>query len=750
MQNLIFSPCLKANVQTKHRTNIFLVANIFSVLSIFVSSISAQPKALFEATPFPEKTRNYDVLHYKIDLRLDFAQEAFFGETTVSFRALQDGLKKIELDAETFRVKDVRDFQGKALKFEYAPSLRHRQGGLQIELGKSLKYDEKAAVTIRYEAIGVKPDPTKFGMSADYDLGLTFKKATESRNVLANTLSFPEGARHWFPCNDTPNDKASQELIAHIPASMKALSNGKLISNTVKNGVRSVHWKQEKPHSTYLSVLVVGDYAVLHEQYKKVSLGYWVYPKEVPNAMRSFHQTPSIMAFMEELFGTAFPWDKNDQITIPGIGGGAESTGATVLGESTIHDERADPDFPSHWLVAHEAAHQWFGNLITARDWSETWLNESFATFAENDYIRHSLGEKEGQKYRMDKWNGYLQETNTKYTRPMRYRGFTMPNEHFDRHTYHKGSIVLHYLRAVMGKDAFTRSLALFLKRHAFQPATTEDLKDAIKDATGQNLDWFFNQWIDRAGHPSITVNYEWNEAERVVQLNVLQTQTLSEAVPLFNIKTQVELVFSNETIRVPFEAQSLKTGISYRIKPEHIGKPRIRFDPDMTLPAEVQYDVSEVEWRKILQDGNVRDQLLAVAYFGKDLEKYASLLQETAQKAPFWAIRQAATQVFVNASDPNRFADFFRAQLNDAHSRVRVSAVRGLAATKQTTHAPTLRTLFTNDKSYLVQAEALRALGACGNPSDISLLEAARTMASPRNVLQTAADEALRILRKP
>ncbi|HRR07889.1 MAG TPA: M1 family metallopeptidase [Rhodothermales bacterium] len=653
------------------------------------------------------------------------------------------------MDAETFRVKDVRGLEGKILKFEYAPSPQHRQGGLQIELGKSLKYDEKAAVTIRYEAIGVKPDPTKFGMSQGYDLGLTFKKATETRKILANTLSFPEGARHWFPCNDTPNDKASQELIAHIPASMKALSNGKLMSNTVKNGIRSVHWKQEKPHSTYLSVLVAGDYAVLHEQYKKVSLGYWVYPKDVSNAMRSFNQTPQIMAFMEELFGTAFPWDKNDQITIPGIGGGAESTGATVLGESTIHDERADPDFPSHWLVAHEAAHQWFGDLITARDWSETWLNESFATFAENDYIRHSLGEKEGQKYRMDKWNGYLQETSTKYTRPIRYRGFTMPNEHFDRHTYHKGSIVLHYLRAVMGKDAFTRSLALFLKRHAFQPATTEDLKDAIKDATGQNLDWFFNQWIDRAGHPILGVQYNWSETDKQLNLRIQQKQTVSDAVPLFELKTHIEVALPHTTQSFPIQISSADSTYILKLHEPSTGRPRIQFDPQMTLPAELQYDVSETEWRNILQTGSVRDQLLAIAYFGKELENYASLLQETAQKDPFWAIRQAATQVFVHAPDPNRFADFFRAQLNDVHSRVRVSAVRGLAATKQTIHAPILRTLFANDKSYLVQAEALRALGACGNPSDLPLLEAARTIASPRNVLQTAADEALRILRQ-
>ncbi|MBN8587772.1 MAG: M1 family metallopeptidase [Rhodothermia bacterium] len=715
--------------------------------------VSAQPKVLYQGDLVPEKTRPYDVLHYKIELKLDFEQNAFYGETTIQLRALQDRVQQLELDAETFSVMEVQNIHKQPLTFAFTPSSERRQGGLVIDLERALSYNDTLSVVIRYEAKGVKPIPTQFGMSADYDLGLTFKDANGTRPRLANTLSFPEGARHWFPCNDTPNDKASQELIAHVPANMQAISNGALVSETVHDGTRTAHWRQEKPHSTYLSVLVVGDYQAVRQTYGTLSLAYWVYPKAVPDALRSFNQTPQIMAFMERLFGMAFPWDRYDQITIPGIGGGAESTAATVVGESTIHDERADLDFPSHWLVAHEAAHQWFGNLVTARSWPETWLNESFATFAENDYIRASLGDKEGEKYRLDKWNGYLQEANTKYLRPIRYRGFALPNEHFDRHTYNKGSLVLHYLRNLMGEDHFTRAISLLLQRHAFQPVTTENLKDAIKDATGMNFDGFMDQWIDHAGHPSLEVSYEWDASDLQLKLRIRQLQDVSAAIPLFKLKTHILLNFTNGTVSIPLEiskADSTYYLTSTLIKNTFSGKPTVNFDRFMTIPMQLRYVLSKEEWLSLLKSSNFRDQILAIEHFGKNLDEHAAVLREEARLNTFWGVRQAITNVFVGTNNPIAYTDFFLTQLSDAHSRVRVSAVRGIAATKQKIHAKQLRLMYKTEKSYLVQAEILRALGSCGDLSDIPLLSAALASPSPRNILQSAANDAIQMVKKP
>ena len=199
-------------------------------------------------------------------------------------------------------------------------------------------------------------------MSASYDLGIDFKDETDENPQLINTLSFPEGARHWMPSYDHPNDRASHETLLTVRPEYKALSNGRLVSVTEEeNDLMTWHWHQELPHPTYLYVAVAGPYVVLEDSLRSIPVNYWVYPKDVDNAMRSFERTPEILEFMEELYGVPFPWIKFDQITIPGIGGGAESTTATVLGHVTIHDEHAEQDYPSDWLVAHEAAHHWFG-----------------------------------------------------------------------------------------------------------------------------------------------------------------------------------------------------------------------------------------------------------------------------------------------------------------------------------------------------------------------------------------------------
>ncbi|QOY85616.1 M1 family metallopeptidase [Paludibaculum fermentans] len=669
-----------------------------------------------------ERSRDYDVQHYRIELRLDEKTHSFQGSTRISLQPLKDAFTLCELDAETFTVLGVKDAEG-PLRFEQGP------GKLAVHLPRPYQYREAVSFTVAYEARGVKVDPEKYGMQKEYDLGLNFKDETQEHPAVINTLSFPEGARHWFPSNDQPNDKATSEVIATVRADYEVVSNGRLLETTRSGNTRTFHWSQEQPHSTYLFVLAAGPYVRVPDGGGPLPISYWVYPKDEKNATRSFGRTREIIQFFEREYGVPFPWAKYDQVTIPGIGGGAESTSATVVSDGTIHDEKADKDYPSHWLVAHEAAHQWWGDLVTMRGWSETWINESFATYGEYLYSKHSLGEDEGALNLALKRNRYLEEARTKYRRPIVSDRWTTPNQNFDRHTYEKGAAVLHMLRWSMGDREFQRATAHFLKKHSFQAADTHDLLIAIREATGQVQDSFFEQWIYQAGHPVFEVRWAWLEGEGAVELTVVQKQA-----PLFS--TPVDI--------------GVTTGSGKKVERLQIGKrdrqvfriacasrPRlVRFDEGNHLLMEMEFpkEVEELEYQ--LEHDDAMGRMWAASQLkGKGAE---AALRKAAHSDPFWAVRREALQ----ALEGN--AAFFSECVKDPKPGVRAAAIKRLAALKD---CGLMAERFRAEDSYAVQAEALRAMGSCGDRSQLPLLKEAAAMESPGQVLRRAAQSALGVL---
>ncbi len=664
-----------------------------------------------------ERSRPYDVLHYKIRLKLDQAQRSFDGETQITLRPLSDRFETLVLDAETFRVTAVDQHQ-----FTQSP------GQLTIRLARPYRYHEQFTVTIRYRAENVAIDPERYGMPPGYGLGLTFKPATAHHPALVHTLSFPEGARHWFPCYDHPNDKASSEVIATVATGNQVISNGVLKSVTEDAGRRekTFHWLQEQPHSTYLYVLAVGPYVQVTDPSGKLPVSYWVYPQDQPHVQRTFGQTRAIISFLERELGYAYPWPKYDQIALPDFGGGAESTNATVIGDGTLHDAKADKDFPSHWLIAHEAAHQWWGDLLTMRDWSHTWLNESFATYYEYLYMKHLLGEDEGALNLLAKQQAYLHEARDKYQRPIVYDRWAWPNDNFDRHTYQKGGVVLAMLRSVLGDEPFRRSITHYLRRHAFGSVDTHDFQLAIREATGQNVDWFFEQWIYRAGHPRLNVSYSWDG--RAVQLRVQQKSVyrLPVAIAVTTVAGKqlhrIELTRPDETFPLPSAAKPLL----------------VHFDEGNLLLKELTFAKSTDELLYQLSHDDVIGRLDAIAALRSQSTNaaVATALRQSATQDPQWAVRRDATLAV--PSD----AAFLRTRSLDPVSAVRVAALKALGDRRDASLADFFEQRFRTEDSYLAQAEAVRALGKCGARSP--LLREAAAMASPQDVVAKAARAAL------
>ncbi len=664
-----------------------------------------------------ERSRQYDVLHYRIQLKLNDAARSLEGETRISLRPLIDNFDTLVLDAETFRVTAVEH-----LRFEQTP------GKLTVHLNRPYRLDEEIAVTISYRAENVAIDPTRHGMPKGYGLGIAFKSETPDHPRLIHTLSFPEGARHWFPCYDHPNDKATSELIATVDASYQVIANGVLQGVTADRakGEKTFHWRQNQPHSTYLFAFAAGPYAQVTDKKGPLPISYWVFPAAVPDAERSFGKTREIIEFFNRELGYAYPWPKYDQITIPDFSGGAESTNATVIGSKAIHDGRADQDFPSHWLVAHEAAHQWWGNLVTMRDWSHTWLNESFATYYEYIYMKHLLGEDEGALNLRGKKRAYLAEAREKYVRPIVLDRWVWPNDNFDRHTYQKGGVVLAMLRSLLGDETFRRSITHYLRKHAFGSVETHDLQAAIREASGQGLDWFFDQWIFRAGHPIVDVSYTWEA--RSVKLSVRQKQPALHTLPVsVGVTTAAGKRVHRVWVRQRDESFSLPC-------PE---KPLlVHFDEEELLLKELDFKKSKEELLYQLAHDNVIGRMEAAAAlkpFAVE-QRVAAALRKSAADDPFWAVRRDA----IFPAD----AGFLRLRAtHDRSSAVRTAALAALGQLRDASLAVFFEERFRADDSYLAQAEAVRALSRLGGRT--ALLREAAAMKSPNDIVATAAREA-------
>ena len=690
-------------------------------LLLLAAALATQQVDIHSRPLREERGRDFDILHYRIELSLEEESRSLLGETTIRMVALGDQLTTCTLDAETFTVDRVLDRASRPLPFT------HRDGRLTIELDPPVLHGEEIAVTVHYSGTNIDVDADRYGMSEGYDLGLDFKIETDENPQLINTLSFPEGARHWFPSYDHPNDRATQETIVTVRADYEVLSNGRLVSvSEPTDGKRTWHWSQELPHPTYLFVLVAGPYVVLTDSAGDLPLHYWVYEKDVDDAMRSFERTPEIIAFFNEEYGYDFPWVKYDQITIPGIGGGAESTGATVLGASTIHNARAEQDFSSHGLVAHEAAHQWWGNLVSYRDWSETWLSESFATYGEYLYTRHAFGEDEAAVNLLGKKNAYLREAHERYMRPVVFKRWTYPNENFDRHTYQKGATILNMLRRILGDAPFRSAMTHFLTKHAFQPVDTHDLIDAIKEATGENIEWFFEQWIYRAGHPVLDVSYQWSKPAGRLSVRVRQTGDV------YRTPVQIGVHTPSRRYSETFWLESANATLELDVAEKPL---LVRFDEGNYLLKEWTFEKSTEELVYQLQNDDVIGRMWAASELGDH-----PAVAETARRDRFWSVRRAA----IEALGEKASVELLREAALDENSKVRAEAFRGLGETKNTELVPFIEERFRRDDSYVAQAEALRALGAIADPSSKTLLEEASGIDSPRDVVGRAARWAL------
>jgi aminopeptidase N len=514
--------------------------------------------------------RKVDIRQLALDVTPDLQKRTVRGEATFTFKPIAKPLDELRLDSVDLAVSAVtcsaklagHQVTDKEIVVTFAPP---------VPVGRETK------LTIRYSAQPVK--------------GFYFRTPATGYpegDTHVWSQGEPDEARHWFPCYDYPNAKFTTEITCRVPEGITVLSNGRQISSTKDaSGLVAVRWLQDKPHGTHLITLAAGRFTKLEEKYRDVPLQFYTPPSDAAEAALTFADTKPAMEFFEREIGVPYPWAQYGQVVVRDFHwGGMENTTLTTLTDRTLHRADTETLSSSEVLVSHELAHQWFGNLVTCKDWSHLWLNEGFATYYANLYMgdRHGRDELLYGLYR-DAQN-VLGRTNSP-PRAIHFRRYGTPYEQFDYRAYPKGGWVLHMLRCHLGDELFRRCIKTYVERHTFGIVVTEDLNAVIEELSGRSYDRFFDQWVYHALQPELEVNYSWDEKTKLVKISVRQTQTVNDNVMLFQFPLTLRFKSKAGTVdhRVHVKEKEEDFYVPLRQAPEIV-----RVDPEYSLLAKINF----------------------------------------------------------------------------------------------------------------------------------------------------------------
>lgn len=666
--------------------------------------------------------------HIRLELALDFEKQTIAGTCTTRLEARQ-GLKWLTFDAVELEVSGAK-VDGQDVDFE------HPGAKLTLKLKKPVKEGQEVTVRIAYKA---RPRRGLYFLKPD--------AGYPQRPLQAWTQGQDEDSRYWFPCLDAPAQKATTEVIATFPAEMTMLSNGACVDDKVTRGKRRMHYKLDRPHSPYLVTLVVGEFDEVVDNSAGCAVRT-LFPKgRKDDALRCVKRTPQMLSFFEDFTGQKYPWGDYAQVFVGEfIFGGMENTGATTLTDGVLHDARAHLDYSAEPLISHELAHQWFGDLLTCRDWPHGWLNEGFATYSEVLWKEHADSVDEADHQRWVDLQAYLEEANERYQRPIVARRFDEPIELFDRHLYEKGALVLHELRRRLGDADFRRVVHRYVARHREGAVETVDLARTVEEVTGKNFDRFFDEYVFQAGHVALKVEAKYSPEHKSVRLWVKQQQKHDPC----HLPLTVDWTVGQET-----KSQTLDLSQREQVfyLPAAKEPSTVIIDRRREILGTIDLDKPVGWWREELKKAPwSRAQTEAAMALGKDgsaasIEVLGASLKK---ESVFWGTRAACAKALGRIHSPHALAMLLRA-VHVKHPKARRAVVQALGEFREDAQATqALRGLCTKgDASALVEAEAARSYGKVRAPDAVKVLTAMLERPSFMDVIASGALDGLAASRQ-
>ena len=677
--------------------------------------------------------RMVDMLHIAIDVTPDFKQRSISAKARLRFKPLHDSVTEVKLNAQDLRIQQVTSAAAKM-------SAHHSTDSeLILTFAEPLPVDVEQEIEVTYTAF-----PRK---------GLYFRTAEMGYRPEDEHL-FTQGedieARHWFPCFDAPNEKSSSEIICRVPQKMTVLSNGKLISEEPSaDGLKAVHWRQEKPHVSYLISLVAGHFKKIEDQYKDIHLAFYTPVSQIDYAQNSFAETKEMMSFFEEEIGYPYPWEKYYQVCVQDfMWGGMENTSISTLSDRTLFPEETENLRSSQGLVAHELAHQWFGDLVTCKDWSQIWLNEGFATYYAHLYNLHKDGKEDFLYGMFNSARGFINRTVAEDSRPVVFRRYDAPTDLFNYLVYPKGAWILHMLRTELGPELFRKCIKTYLKRHEFDTVVTHDLISVVEELSGRSFDRFFDQWVFHPHHPELQVKYSWDSAQKHVKISITQVQQLTNEVALFHFPLKLRFKGPFGTVDRVLQIRDKQTDL---FVPLDSAPELFRVDPDYALLAKVTVDLPRPLLVAQLKDeSDVIGRIFALSQLGKARDQETvDLISERLRKDPFYGVRiEAAEALRTIHTDEALQALIDSARQDDARVRYKVSIE--VASFFNEKAAAFARQTIEKEKNPDILHYAVRAVGAYPAETNRNTLLAALKSDSYEEILADGAITALRSRSDP
>lgn len=675
---------MKKNLLTAIPGGIMLLVGLFSTASAQMPrqrDDNNPALKIYRATP----PKINDLINTRLDVRFDYKKCYLYGKEWVTLKPHMYATYTLRLDAKGMDIHNismVKNGRIFPLKYVYQDSL-----SLAIQLDRVYHNNESYTIYIDYTS---KPNELSHhkGSAAINDAkGLYFINPDgkdKNKPIQIWTQGETQASSAWFPTIDEPEQKTTDEISMTVPAKYVTLSNGRLASQKLNHdGTRTDTWKMDLPHSPYLFMMAVGDFKIYHDSWRGKPVDYYLEPKYAPYAKQIFGNTPEMIDFYSKLLGVDYPWNKYAQIVVRDyVSGAMENTSATLHGEQV--QETARQMIDSYYNtdaaqidIAHELFHQWFGDYVTCESWSNITMNESFADFSEMLWAEHKYGKDMADAHSYDAMEKYFMLPGGKNKDLVRFH-YIDKEDVFDAVTYEKGGRILNMLRNYLGDAAFFKGLNIYLKTNAFKNGEAQQLRLALEEASGLDLNWYFNQWYYGHGNPNLNITYKWDEGTKTETVYLAQTQ-------------------DGHPFILPFAVDVYAGGKKIRYKEWMRDKA-----DTLTFLSSTKPDLVNVDGDKVL---------LAQKNDGKSLDEYVFQYFN----APLFLDRyEAITAAAANQSDRGA-QKVMIAALKDKYYGLQIKAIRALdmsTAAIRDAALPILISLAHNDVNTLVRAAAIASLG--------------------------------------
>jgi len=675
------------------------------------------------------RARDYDLQHSRIALRFDVEQKKVIGDVTHSLSILRDGTSKIWFDSVGLTIESVTVNKSSA-KFESTADK------LIVRLPGAAKAGDKFDVAIRYEG---KPTKGMYFILPDKDY--------PDRPKQIWTQGESEDTRYYLPTYDYPNDRLTTETILTVPASWITVSNGKLISvSEAGKGWKTWDWRESVPSSTYLITVVAGEFDEVKDSWRGMPVTYYAPKGRGDRLPVNYSRTPAMIDLFSKKLGVDYPWEKYAQVMVDDfVAGGMENSSATTNTSSSLNHGKIAAELytDEDGLISHELGHQWFGDLVTCKDWGDVWLNEGFATFMETVWTEAHYGKDEADYQRWESARQWFGDGNL-FHKPIVRHDFDDSSE-FDGNAYGKGGWVLYMFRHQLGEDAFYRGLKHYLEVNRGKNVVTADLSKAIEESSHTNVDQFFSQWLYGAGAPKFDLRYTYDSGKHEVALTVKQTQKVEGRVGIFRVPVAVEITTSSGPKL--YEITVSKSEQIFTL-PADSAPLMVLFDKGGQILESAEFHKEKKEWLYQLKNATEfadrADAAMALEKIKND-EEVVSALGAALQTEKFWGIRAIAADALGRVGGAAASKQLLDA-LNSANEPwLRYRIVNALGNFKDDAGIPAkLTAIAKDDGSYRARASALQALGRLRAAGTLGILEAAVSGDSPDGYVRNAALRAL------